>query len=299
MTDLAVLSFGAGQDSTALLHLYIRDPEFRARYAPGDFVVVQSDPGNEHNETYEHTRNMRALCDRHGVEFWFLTRDLGFHSDKWPGLVEFYKRTNTCGSKAFRKVCTDKLKLSPIYKWLSQWVAKGYGMPDYGHPYKGKTPLVEFAERYGKIQMLIGIGADEGKRVGGNEDKLPKWQRLSVKKVYPLIDMGMDRAKCQEYLRGIGEIIPLPSNCKICPFLSEQELLWLYRFCPDDYYEWVGIEAAKLKANEHMGNKNLTVWGKKTLPEVLVQAQEKYGHWSESRLMEYKYSHGHCLMSKY
>jgi len=270
---LTVLSFGAGQDSTVLLHLYINDPEFRATYAPEDFVVVMSDTNNEHDETYDHVREMQVMCDRHGVEFWFLTNKLGYHTDKWPGLVEFYKRTNCCGSKAFRKVCTDKLKLVPIYKWMSMWVARGYDMPTFGHPYKGKTPLVEFAKQYGKIQMMIGIAAGEEKRVAGNDDKLPKWQRLSIQKRFPLIDLGMDRAKCQEYILSVGGKIPLPSNCKLCPFLSERELLWLHHFYPDDYHEWVAIEQAKIDANRHMGDKNLGVWGKKLLPQVLKEAQ--------------------------
>ena len=68
---------------------------------------------------------------------------------------------------------------------------------------------------------------------------------------------------------------------------------------PDDYHDWVAIEQAKLDANLHMGDKNLGVWGRKTLPEVLAKAIEKFGHMSADALDDYKMSHGHCVMSKY
>ncbi len=46
-------------------------------------------------------------------------------------------------------------------------------------------------------------------------------------------------------------------------------------------------------------NKNFGVWGTKLLPEVLKEAEEKFGHWSIEALTDYKFSHGHCVMSKY
>ena len=61
----------------------------------------------------------------------------------------------------------------------------------------------------------------------------------------------------------------------------------------------MNIEQTKLNANLHMGDRNLGVWGKKTLPEVLQKAVEKFGHMSPGELDEYKMSHGHCVMSKY
>lgn len=82
------------------------------------------------------------------------------------------------------------------------------------------------------------------------------------------------------------------------PFLSEQELVWLYRRYQADYEEWVAIEAAKLEKHRHLGDRNLGVWGNKTLPEVLEQALAKYGHMTDEELDDYKFNHG-CVMSKY
>lgn len=296
MNALTVLSFGGGQDSTAILYRMIFDLEFRAKYVTGDFVVVMSDTNDEHPETYSHIKAVQATCAANGVEFVFLTKDMGFHSDKWLGLREFYRRTNTVGSKAFPKTCTDNLKIQVIYRWLSDYVVNKYGMNRRGK-WKGKQPLVEFAEANGKIKMLIGIAGDEDKRVA--DEAKAKWMRLSIDRAYPLVDLGWNRQDCQNYIQSIGFEVPLPSNCMLCPFMSPVELLWLYRMYPADYHDWVSIEAAKLEANKDKGDKNLGVWGRKKLPQVLAEAKVKYADWTDERLNEYRMSHGHCVMSKY
>ena len=66
MAKLTVLSFGAGQDSTAILYKYIYDADFRVKYAPEDFLVIMSDTGDEHASTYKHVKEIRELCKEHG-----------------------------------------------------------------------------------------------------------------------------------------------------------------------------------------------------------------------------------------
>ena len=123
--------------------------------------------------------------------------------------------------------------------------------------------------------------------------------RASIQREYPLIDIGYDRKACQDYSKEMGHPVPLPSNCRICPFMNEAELLWLYRFYPEEYEEWVELEQNKIQKHLEVGEKNFGVWGRKLLPEVLTIAQQKYGHWSDEQLQEYKMSHGHNLMTKY
>ena len=291
---LTVLSCGAGQDSTTLMYQYVYDAEFRRKYAPGRFLVVQSDTGDEHPQTYEHVKELQAFCEEHGVEFVFLTPDMGYHSDKWQSLRGQYRLNNTVGSKAFMKTCTDRLKLQPVYNFLDAWLGKEYNLKS-----GRKNAFKEFAAKYGKIDMLIGIAAGEEKRCANAGSDPVKWRAESVRTVYPLVEMGLDRQGCQEVIKGFGHKIPLPSNCMLCPFLSEQELVWLHRFYEADYLDWVELEQNKLKKFEHKGDQNFGVWGKKTLTEVLKEAMAKYGHWSDEELWDYKMSHGHCVMSQY
>lgn len=290
---LTVLSFGGGQDSTALLHLYINDETFRRTYAPGRFVVVMSDTGDEHPETLQHVENVKELCRQAGIEFHHLTPDLGYHSGTWTGLIEHYRATTTIGSKAYPKTCTDRLKLKPIYLWLEAWLGQNYGTP-----VGKKKGFYAFTKQHGPIHVLLGIAEGEDHRVGGGEDP-QRWMRENILKRYPLRDLGLDRQGCQDLIAKYNQPVPPPSNCMRCMFMSEIELLYLYRFHQDKYQEWVELEAAKLAKWKDKGPMNFGVWGRKTLPEVLAKAQEKYGHLTDAQLREYKMSHGHCVKSKW
>ena len=137
---LTVLSFGAGQDSSALLEMYLDDKVFRDRYAPNDFLVLMSDTGDEFDATYKHVRSVQTRCAEAGVEFVFLTSDMGYHSPNWKSLRHFYRTHDAIGSKAYPKTCTDQLKLQPIYRFLEHWVSKRYGV-SHGR----KRGLREFA----------------------------------------------------------------------------------------------------------------------------------------------------------
>jgi|TARA_R100000687_G_scaffold82859_2_gene83600 hypothetical protein len=312
---LTVLSFGGGQDSSALLELYLDDPEFRCRYAPRDFLVVMSDTGDEFEQTYEHVANVQRRCEEAGVEFVFLTADMGYHSESWQSLRHFYRTHGAIGSKAYPKTCTDRLKVQPIYRFLEHWVSERYGVV------RGrKRGLIDFAARHGKIRMLIGIAKGEERRAAPADANPNKWFRDSISPCYPLIDLGMDRAACQDLLHAKGLRV-IPSNCMACPFLSLEELEYLRRFCPEQLDDWVELEAAKLdkhsdksavivtdaqgevKLDRHGGvvtkNKNYGVFGVTPLPEKIAEAAEKFASWSDERVAEYRYSHGHCVMTAF
>lgn len=86
----------------------------------------------------------------------------------------------------------------------------------------------------------------------------------------------------------------------MCPFLSKQEVLWLYRNYPTIFYEWQAYENAKLQKFRNAEiSRNLGVKGELTLAQFLGQAITEYGHWTDEQLNEYKMSHGHCVKSAY
>lgn len=306
--ELSVLCYGAGQDSSCLLYLYALSAEFRAKYAPNRFLVVLAETGDEHPATYEHIAFTKVFCLQHGIEFVHITPDMGFHGTNWGSLREFYNTKGTCGSKAFPKTCTSRLKLDPIYKFIENWLGQNYGV-NVGK----KKGYVEFARKFGRINMLVGIAKGEERRMANPVEETNLWKRHSIEMSYPLVDLGLDRAGCQKYIKSVDLPLCPPSNCKICPFLSEIELLWLFRFLPEDYADFVRIEAVKLAKNRHMEavevtdkkgkvtiqNKNFGVWGRKTLPQKMEEVIAKYGHMTDDQLHDYKMSHGHCVASKY
>jgi hypothetical protein len=295
MPKLTILSFGAGQDSTAILYWLIYDKAFRKKYAPEDLVVIMAETGNEHPETYQHVKEVSELCKSHNVNFVHL--DYTYTPAGWKGgLIEFYERTNTVGSKAFPKTCTDKLKIQPIYNFLEQFIHVRYHTEKVGR----KRALKEFARKHGKIDVLIGIAKGEEKRICKNEDSPSVWMRETINKIYPLVELGMDRKACQKDIRRFGHKVPLPSNCILCPFMNMVELLYLYKSHPNWFRKWVELEQTKITNNTHMGVNNLSVWGNKLLlPQILEQAKDKHGDLTLKYLQDYVMSHGHCLMSKY
>jgi 3'-phosphoadenosine 5'-phosphosulfate sulfotransferase (PAPS reductase)/FAD synthetase len=297
---LTVLSFGGGQDSTAILYMLAFNSMFRKLWAPNDLVVVMADTGREHPETYIHVQSVKRFCEEHGIEFWFLTADMGFHRGNWQTLDSYFAAYDLIMSAAFNKSCTDNLKIQPIYRFLNKWVSATYGFEPEGGKWKGKKALVDFADEHGPVRVLLGIAKGEEGRLAPEFGGVNKWMRLSVMKAYPLIWLGWDRQMCQDYIRRQGMIVPPPSNCMFCPFMDKIELLWLARKYPADFDLWCEYEHRKLAKFEHRGDSNhAALHASKTLPEVLADARKLYGDWSLERLEEHRFSHGHCTMSRY
>ena len=297
--ELTILSFGAGQDSTAILYKIVYDVDFRKEYVKGKLMVVFANTQNEKRATYEHLVEVMEFCKSNGIEF--ITVGEKFRTGDWrKGLIAFYEAGNRVGSKAFPKTCTDNLKIQPIYKWLDLYLHTTYGYGKRSSDGKlRKTAIKEFNRKHGRIIMLIGIAAGEEKRASSDADSPSVWMRNCINKVYPLIPLKMNRQACQDYIKSVGHTVPMPSACILCPFMNDIELLHLYR---NDLYwfnKWVKLEANKIANNLDAGDKNLGVWGKKLLPEKIIEIQKRYGHMTNEELDEYVMSHGHCVMSKY
>jgi lambda repressor-like predicted transcriptional regulator len=257
---------------------------------------------DEHPHTVKHTERIQEYCQKQGIEFYQLTPEMGYHPDSWAGgLRGHYEKYDVIMSKAMRnKSCSDSLKIRPIYNFLSEYVNREF-LHGMSRP-QGKVALKEYAIRYGKIRVLLGITHEEQSRIDESKS-FSAWMDICVEKTYPLVEMKYDRKCCQEYIREAGYQVPYPSNCMLCPFLSKIELLWLYRNYPDDFEYWLEREKAKIEKfrakTEKEGKNNHGVWGTKMLDTVLEEAISEYGHMSNAELDEYKFSHGHCVKSKF
>ncbi len=323
ISNLTVLSYGGGQDSKTEICKFVTDPNFRARYAPGELIVVMSDTGDEHQYTLDDLKEVEKMCSDNGIEFHFMTNDKGFHIDSWPDLIS--PQLRAAGGKykptmvqLKTKSCTDKLKIGPIYKFLDEWINEKYGYKFEVRSTRGvgKQAIKKFHAEQGKIRILIGYAYDEEKRAVGAKNLEIKtyqaagdeWQKALFRE-FPLIDLKLNRKACQAYVASTPYNMPKPSNCRRCPYMSDPELIWLYNNDRLAFTEWVEIENRKLKRYENHPDiavldktsgveyfqefKNNGVFnGKKTIQERLESALEKFGHWSMAKLDEYKFSHG-------
>lgn len=216
-------------------------------------------------------------------------------------------------SLMFPRTCTDNLKIKPFYNFLNVYIGRTFYQQDLPASTRNRDWIKGFTADHGKIHVILGIAAGEEHRVSQSKRSLkqtqldffkrPKkkqnlWMGRCIDRVYPMIEDGIDRQKAQDYILVTPWPLPAPSNCKRCPFMTKPEILWMYRFIPDDFYEWVELEQAKI--NKCLGIKrNLGVKGEKLLTEILQEAIAEYGHWTNEQLNEYKMSHGHCVKSKY
>ncbi len=312
-SNLTILSFGGGQDSTTILFKLVLDDEFRAKYiAPdGKLLVLMADTHTEHNETYQYLDEVIIpFCKEHNIDFLKIDNTMGYHGDTWQSLTGQWENNKpTIGSMAYNKTCTHNLKLVPQFKYVEQWLSRNYSRIVNK---KNKENYKQFVRFYGKIRWLVGIAKGEEKRVAKPNPNPKKdiWRQQSIEMQYPLIDFGLNRQACQDYIKSIGKPIPIPSNCLYCPFsATHMELLWLERYYPDNFLDWVKHEQKKLDAWEGI-DKNLGVCARVhrtgehkgqafTLLDLLKEAKEKYGDISNEQLWEYKLSHGHCVGSTY
>lgn len=309
MRSLTVLSYGGGQDSAALLLLYLFNPDFRKRFASGDFLVVMSNTGDEHDHTYAWVETTKSLCAKHKVPFFFLTKDMGYHIPSWPDLItpqlreqgEFKPTLVQLGTKT----CTMQLKLGPIYKFLDEWINDKYG---YGFPVNEKSrgcrkrAIKRFGEENGKIRILIGFAAGEESRAE-NSLKLERKQHESeqdsfwrhIERSFPLIDLGLDREACQELIASHGFNV-LPSNCMRCPYMSPEELLWLHIHHPGKFEEWERIERNKLDRFRGTEKNHGVFNTKEPLAAKLEKVKAKYAHMPHTELLmflnDWKMNHG-------
>lgn len=85
---------------------------------------------------------------------------------------------------------------------------------------------------------LIGIDAGEPHRAkpGHPQDKIPK--------LYPLVELGIDRDGCADIIKQAGLCLPSKSGCWCCPFMRVKEVLTLARAHPDRMEEIATLERA-------------------------------------------------------
>ncbi|CAA6807376.1 MAG: Adenine nucleotide-binding protein [uncultured Sulfurovum sp.] len=305
---LSILSMGLGQDSMTIMFKIVHDADFKAKYAPNDLLVLFADTGNENDFTYAYRDNVLIpFCKKHEIEFVSITNDMGYHGNTWMSLTHQWNNGHpTIGSVAYPKTCTHNLKLLPQYRYLENWLFENY---ECVTKKKRKQGYVQFAQTHGRINWIVGIASGEENRVFDAEKETALWKKQAIHVIYPLISEGMDRQKCQDYIGGLGYEIPFPSSCIFCPFASKLEILYLFRAYPDRFNEWVMLEQNKLDAHQS-AVRNLGVSGRLhkdghkkgeavTLLDVLKEAMKKHPHITLNELAEHRFSHGHCVVSKY
>lgn len=105
------------------------------------------------------------------------------------------------------------------------------------------------ATKENKAIVGIGISTDEPGRVGSEVDPRTEYQLRH----YPLYDLGLSRADCQQVILSAGLPLPPRSACWFCPFHTAEEWRKLARRHPDLFEEAGRLERKLYRRGQRLG----------------------------------------------
>ena len=224
MTNLNayILAFGGGVDSTTLIaidqnrdkaaQLLGIDRRFLNIVFPRPDYIVMADTGAECQATYQHLERMQQLL---GDRLTVIAKE-GENIEEWCnrlGIVPVMPG----GSH----VCSLKYKGEVMAKWAA-------GLDVY------------------RPTWMIGIEADEARRA----KRFSKPEGDQAQYIYPLMDLGLTRERCEWLLDALGWDPVAKSSCVFCPFKSEEELRDMYFNDPDAWQRCETLEARFRQASQ-------------------------------------------------
>ncbi len=132
--------------------------------------------------------------------------------------------------------CTDKFKIIPLYKY-------------FGRP----------------CVVYIGIDAGEIKRAKPSKD-------IHIDNQFPLIEEGMDRVACEEYIQKAGLSIPRKSGCYFCPYSKKKDFEDLRNNEPDLWCKTKTLEDNMNATRKEQGKEPIYL-SHKSLDAVVQEGQ--------------------------
>jgi hypothetical protein len=197
---LRCLSLGAGVQSSAVLLLACDG------VIPRFDVALFADTGWEPRAVYENLARLREHAEKFGIPVRTVSAG-NIRDDALDPAHRFVSMPlhvlNPDGSRGLaRRQCTSEYKIGPLKKAARELL---------GYPHPRRVPSGKY------IEQAIGISTDEFTRA---KDSGVRYLR----NVFPLIDLGWDRARCVEYLaeRGFGNTVK--SACVGCLMWNLSEL---------------------------------------------------------------------------
>jgi len=251
-----IVSYGGGIQSTALLVLAAQgalNDVFEGEVKT--FLFANTGDDSEHPHTLDFVRNVAIpYAKAHGIEIHELVRKLrdGTPETLYGRIVNPERKSYVIpvrlsnGAPASRH-CTVDFKIRVVNKWLKQ---------------NGATE-----ENPAKVG--IGISVDEIERAGrGSDEKY-------TKRIYPLLQLGLSRDKCEKIIRDSGLPVPPKSSCYFCPWHSKKHWSEMRRDEPELFAKSVELERIINEKNAASGAAPTYLTDtKKPLDEAITEAQD-------------------------
>jgi hypothetical protein len=220
---LRLLSLGAGVQSTTLLLMsaYGELPRLDG--------AIFADTGWEPRHVYEHLDKVTAVAAGAGIPVMRVSQgnlraDLLSAGQRYASIPYFIR--NPDGTEGMgRRQCTSNYKLTPIRRKVRELL--GATAPDFRRVPRGRA-----------AEQWIGFSTDEIGRVSSRD------QVSYIKVRHPLIDLGMDRAACERWLRAHGWSSVAKSACIGCPYHGNRQWRQLRDDRPAEWADAVAFDEA-------------------------------------------------------
>lgn len=227
----AILSYGLGVDSTAILLRWTFEPETRP--CPLENITcITAMTGDEFDDTARDvTEQILPLMRQHGIRYVQVARHGAKESDGITILSDTrspdrlyiegdYKLSDELAasgivvSYAGAHTCSMKSKAVPIESWLDMH----YEHTAFGHAfgYSADEPkrVAKSEEAIRVRNVAFGFSADETGRVA----RAAEYDSPKRRGFYPLAEWGWTREDCVAYIRTRTGITWAKSACLACPF---------------------------------------------------------------------------------
>jgi len=190
------------------------------------FVFANTGDDSEHPDTLEYVRNVAMPYARtKGIEFVETQkRRLGKH-ERQTLLRAIYERQRSIpipiymsGGGPGNRACTIDFKIKVIDKWIAENGGRDAGL----------------------VTLGLGITTDEIQRARVHEIEKVRGFMKAIE--YPLIDLHINRSRCQRIIQDEGLPMPPRSACWFCPFHSRVEWTRLRSERPDLFERAVELE---------------------------------------------------------
>jgi len=213
---IRILSMGWGVQTWALAAMIAVDEA-----PPVDFIV-HADTGHELAATYEFARTWTPWLEDHGLPV--VTVHGGRTEvvrEDWSNSVlipAFTVETDTGKRGQVRRQCTHDWKIMPL---------RAFARAELERRKVKRSP--------GVVEMALGISTDEFMRMRDSDVAY-------ARNVYPLIDLGISRAGCVDWLERHELPQPPKSACTFCPYGSIANWKRLKRAGGPDWQEAVAVD---------------------------------------------------------
>ena len=220
---LNILSLGAGVQSSTMALMAAK-----GELTPMPDCAIFADTGAEPKHVYEQLGKIQRLVS---FPVYIVSEETGLedsihtvfkHGKDSKGRfqsVPFFTES-THGSGMLRRQCTNEFKIKPIQRKIRELMGLKKGQ-------RGPKEV--------SVRQWIGISMDESHRMKPSQIG---W----IENIWPLIDVGMHRYHCLQWMKKNGYELPKKSACYFCPYHDDKTWIDMKKNDPDSWEKAIKMD---------------------------------------------------------